>query len=54
MDTPNKLGKIDGIGLFRAEGSQRFQQAVALVTEAIVEAGEQGVSKLMVAFRPPA
>lgn len=59
MDQPNKLEQIDGIGIFRPVGTYRFQQAVALISKAIIEAGEQGIRKLLIVadgltgFPPP-
>lgn len=48
MDTPVTIEKMHGIGVFRAVGPHRFQQAVALISEAIVEARVQGIRKLLI------
>lgn len=48
MHNPIKLEQTDGIHVFRAMGSHRFRQAVALVSEVIVQAREQGAKKLLI------
>ena len=59
MEGSNQLEQIDGIAIFRPAGSLRFQQAVALVSEAIAKARELGSKKILVAcdeltgFQPP-
>ena len=42
-----ELELIDGIGVFRPTGSYRFQQAVALVTDIIVQARDSGLRQLL-------
>lgn len=59
MSESDPLEQVNGIGIFRPTGSYSFQQVVALVTEAIVQARECCVGKLMVVtfglsgFQPP-
>lgn len=59
MDQEIRLEQIDGIGIFRPVGSFRFQQAVALISKAIVHAGDKGIRKLLIVangvtgFPPP-
>lgn len=48
MNEPNQLEIVDGIGIFRPSGNLRFQQAVALITEAIAKAVEQGIKKILI------
>jgi hypothetical protein len=45
-----QLEQVDGIGIFRPVGTHRFQKTVALVSEAIVKAKEQGSKKMLVVF----
>ncbi len=48
MSDSNQLEQIDGVGIFRPAGSLRFQQTVALISEAIVKARELGLKKILI------
>ncbi|MGH8105162.1 MAG: hypothetical protein ACREO1_13625 [Arenimonas sp.] len=59
MDDSYQLEQIDGIVIFRPVGNMRFQQTVALISEAMVTARELGFKKVLIVceeltgFQPP-